>query len=254
MGPRHGGDSGSWLGSWGYRDGSGVICRRDSDQGRGGCGDGLEVGEELEVTAVVVVDPGAALPLRGLVGVCFGAAGFIPGPLAHEDFFEVELPGAGSAFIPGGLRGEGAEGGVLDDFLDGGLGLGGLGDGGEFGEGDGGDLESVEQESGAAGIDLVGGDAAEDLGDGELDGAAVLDEGELEGGAAVAAFEAGFPFGVPNWDTRGVVEVTKFFVAEADAAAALSGGVDVAALELGWLGFRIVHGVSPYPGLLCAKY
>ena len=57
---------------------------------------------------------------------------------------------------------------------------------------DGGDLEAVEQEAGAAGVDLVGGDAAEDLADGELDGGAVFGEGEVEGGAAGADVRAGW--------------------------------------------------------------
>ena len=35
-----------------------------------------------------------------------------------------------------------------------------------FGEVEAGDLEAVEQESGAAGIDVVGGDALEDFADG----------------------------------------------------------------------------------------
>ena len=51
---------------------------------------------------------------------------------------------------------------------------------------DGGDLEAVEQEAGAAGVDLVAGDAAEDLADGELDGGAVFGQGEVEGGLAGA--------------------------------------------------------------------
>jgi hypothetical protein len=33
-----------------------------------------------------------------------------------------------------------------------------------------GDLEAVEEEAGAAGVDVVGGDAAEDFADGALDG------------------------------------------------------------------------------------
>jgi len=36
-----------------------------------------------------------------------------------------------------------------------------------------GDLQAVEQEAGAFGVDVVGGEAAQDLGDGELDGGAV---------------------------------------------------------------------------------
>jgi len=43
-----------------------------------------------------------------------------------------------------------------------------------FGEVEAGDLEAVEEEPRAAGIDLVGGDALEDLADGELDGGLVF--------------------------------------------------------------------------------
>jgi len=46
----------------------------------------------------------------------------------------------------------------------------------------GGDLEAVEEKSGAARVDLICGDAAEDLADGDLDGGSVLGEGEVEGG------------------------------------------------------------------------
>jgi hypothetical protein len=47
---------------------------------------------------------------------------------------------------------------------------GGLG----FGEVEAGDLEAVEEEAGAAGVDVVGGDTLQDLADGGLDGGAVL--------------------------------------------------------------------------------
>jgi len=46
--------------------------------------------------------------------------------------------------------------------------------GGGFGEVEAGDLESVEEEAGAAGVDVVGGDALEDFADGGLDGGAVF--------------------------------------------------------------------------------
>jgi hypothetical protein len=56
-----------------------------------------------------------------------------------------------------------------------------------FGEVEAGDLESVEEEAGAAWIDLVGGDALENFADGLLDGGAVFGERQVEGGAAGAA-------------------------------------------------------------------
>ena len=52
-------------------------------------------------------------------------------------------------------------GGFFDEFGSGGL---------RFGEVEAGDLEAVEEEAGAAGVDVVGGDALEDLADGVLDG------------------------------------------------------------------------------------
>ena len=43
-----------------------------------------------------------------------------------------------------------------------------------FGEVEAGDLEAVEEETGAAGVDVVGGDALEDLADGVLNGRTVF--------------------------------------------------------------------------------
>jgi hypothetical protein len=43
-----------------------------------------------------------------------------------------------------------------------------------FGEVEAGDLEAVEEEAGAAGVDVVSGDALENLADGGLDGGAVF--------------------------------------------------------------------------------
>jgi hypothetical protein len=43
-----------------------------------------------------------------------------------------------------------------------------------FGEVEAGDLEAVEEEAGAARVDVVGGYALKDLADGGLDGGAVL--------------------------------------------------------------------------------
>jgi hypothetical protein len=40
---------------------------------------------------------------------------------------------------------------------------------GGFGEVEAGDLEAVEEQTGAAGVDVVGGDTLEDLSDGVLD-------------------------------------------------------------------------------------
>ena len=66
--------------------------------------------------------------------------------------------------------------GVVDDFGYGFFGFlagGGL-DGGWFGEVQGGDLQAVEEQAGAARVEGVFGYAGEDFADGVLDGAAVF--------------------------------------------------------------------------------
>jgi hypothetical protein len=92
-------------------------------------------------------------------------------------------------------------GGFLDEFRCGGM---------RFGEVEAGDLEAVEEETGAAGVDVVGGDALEDLADGVLDGGTVFGEGDFEGGCAGGCGFAG-----------GVVVVAEVFSTEAWAAAAV---------------------------------
>jgi hypothetical protein len=69
-------------------------------------------------------------------------------------------------------RGEDAEGGVDGDLFYG-LGFGGF-CGLDFWQVEAGDLEAVEEESGSARVDLVGGDTLEDLADGRLDGGTVF--------------------------------------------------------------------------------
>jgi hypothetical protein len=71
-------------------------------------------------------------------------------------------------------------GGLFDEF-----GLGGLG----FGKVEAGDLETVEEEASAAGVDVVGGDALEDLADDKLNAGPVVEiwKRDLEGGAAAPA-------------------------------------------------------------------
>ena len=140
-------------------------------------------------------------------------------------------------------------GGVGDDFFDDGAFLFAAGLCGLMGrEVEGGDLEAVEEEAGAAGVDGVGGDAAEDLADGELDGAAVFGQGEVEGGLAGAT-------GARAGDrlAGGVVEVAELFSAEGGAAAAAAFGVDVAALEALRCGLVCVgHVWGPVP-LFCVQ-
>ena len=137
-------------------------------------------------------------------------------------------------------------GGDLFDDLDG-VGFG-VAVGGGFGEIKAGDLESVEEEAGAAGVDFIGGDTLKDLADGVLDGGAVFGEGEVEAGAAALTL-----LGVGDGSSGGVVVVAEVFSAEAGAAAAVAVGEDVAALVLfGCLGF-CVHWSLPTGYFFCAK-
>jgi hypothetical protein len=75
-----------------------------------------------------------------------------------------------------GARGEDTEGWVYGDLFYGlGFDMGFCGICGlDFWQVEAGDLEAVEEEAGAAGIDVVGGDALEDFADGGLDGGAVF--------------------------------------------------------------------------------
>ena len=117
-----------------------------------------------------------------------------------------------------------------------------------LGEIDRGDLEAVEEETGAARVDLVGGDAAEDLADGDLNGGAILGKGEVEGGLVALAGLA-FPFW--DWPTIFMVVEAEVFVAERWTATAVAGGEDVAALEA-WFWCVCVGHVwgPPSPALL----
>jgi hypothetical protein len=142
-----------------------------------------------------------------------------------------------------GARGEDAEGGIDGDLFHGfdgfwsGVALGWLG----FGEVEAGDLEAVEEETGATGVDVVGGDALEDFSDGGLDGGAVFWQRQVEGGAAAAAL-----FWVGDGFSCGVVVVAELFLAEAGAGAAASVGEDVAALVLFRCFGGVLHGPSPW--------
>ncbi len=184
-----------------------------------------------------------------------GAAAF---QLGEEALGEAYAAGSAGVLAELGAGCEGAEVGIEDDLVDdlaGGLGaLGGEGDGSLPGQVERGDLEAVEKESGAARVDLVGGDAAEDVGDGELEAGAVggVGEGEVKGGLAAAAgawLSGGF--------AGGVVEVAELFGAERGRSAAAAVGVDVAALEAFGCGFGdgVGHGVygGPHPWCFRAK-
>ena len=126
-----------------------------------------------------------------------------------------------------GAWGEDAEGWVDGDLFYG-LGFGGgLGEALRFGEVEAGDLEAVEEEAGAAGVDVVGGDAAENFADGLLDGGTVFRQRKVEGGAAASTLVR-----IGDGFSGGVVVVAEVFSAEAGAAAAVAVGEDVAALVL----------------------
>ena len=94
------------------------------------------------------------------------------------EFFD-EAPG-GAFFAVGadaGGKGEDAEEGVCGDVFNRGC---GAVFGGRFGEVETGDLEAVEEQAGAARVNLVGGDALEDVADAELDGGAIFGVREVE--------------------------------------------------------------------------
>ncbi len=103
-----------------------------------------------------------------------------------------------------------------------------------------GDLEAIEQEACSFGVDLVVGDAEEDVADGELDGGAVFGQGEVEG---VAVFSVLAGARVGRGAAGGVVVVAEVLSAERWATAAAAFGEDVAAL----VAFGCVHDVySPW--------
>ena len=126
--------------------------------------------------------------------------------------------------------------------------------GSDLGEVEAGDLETVEEQAGAAWVDFVGGDLLEHLAEALLDGAAVLGVGEDEAG--LAALAGG---GVLD-GTAGVVVVVAEAVgalgaADGRAAAAAAVGEDVAALEASGFGLgRDDFGChvcsAPSPGFL----
>jgi hypothetical protein len=165
--------------------------------------------------------------------------GFWGGVFLGEAVEELAHDAAGALGL-GELSGWGEEAlfGVGGDVFDGLVGFFagvacGLGLAGEVGAGD---LQAVEEEAGAARVDLVAGDAAEDLADGELDGGAVFGHGEVEEDGAGLALA-----GVLHGSAGGVVVVAEVFSAQAWAAAAVAVGEDVAAL----VAFGFGHWVLP---------
>jgi hypothetical protein len=137
-------------------------------------------------------------------------------------------------------------GDLFDDFDEFGP---GVAVGGGFGEVEAGDLEAVEEQAGAAGVDVVGGDAAEDFSDGVLDGGPVFGQGQVEGGAAASTL-----LGVDDGFSGGVVVVAEVFSAQAGAAAAVAVGEDVAALVLFGVWCGVLHGCIPLPCKVCKVF
>jgi hypothetical protein len=77
-----------------------------------------------------------------------------------------------------------------------------------FGKIAAGDLEAVEEETGSAWIEIVGGDALKDFSDGGLDGGTVFGHREVEGSAAATAL-----IGIDDGFAGSVVVVAEVFSA-----------------------------------------
>jgi hypothetical protein len=105
---------------------------------------------------------------------------------------------------------------------------------GSWGEGEAGYLEAVEEDAGAFGVELVGGEALDDLAEGLLELAAVGGggEGEASGGAVAEGGGAG-----------GVVVEAEALGAEGGGATGVAVGEDVGAVLDG-------HGVGASPRVL----
>jgi len=121
--------------------------------------------------------------LEGGDGGGFGGGGwFFFGLHLHHALDEQGDGAFGScSFGDIGARGEDAESGVDGDLFYGLRFSRGFCVELWFGEVEAGDLEAVEEEAGAAGVDVVRGDALQDFADGGLDGGAVFGERQVEG-------------------------------------------------------------------------
>jgi hypothetical protein len=172
---------------------------------------------------------GLARPISFWLGCCFEVSDVdqFVGVGVDYELVEEPLGWAHDPFRYGdfGAWSKEAEVGVEDDFFDyfKRRGVGFL-----FGEIEACDLQAVEEQAGAAGVDVVGCDAAEDIADGVLDGAAVFGIRQRKDFAVLLA-----GFELPIWDgaAGGVVKITEFFSAETGTGAAAPGGENVAALE-----------------------
>jgi hypothetical protein len=174
----------------------------------------------------------------GFEGVCqVGVLGCGEWFVVEAELVEEEggFGGGVGGFEELGWGSEGTEVGVVDDGVDGGFGeVVGVGSG----EVEAGDLEAVEEQAGAAGVEVVGRDAREDFAEGELDGGAVFEGGDVEDGAAA---EREVVVGAGSEAAGAVVEVAELLAAQGRAAAAAAFGEDVAALvEVGGHGVPLV--------------
>jgi hypothetical protein len=93
-----------------------------------------------------------------------------------------------------------------------------------------GDLQAEEEEAGAFEVEVVGGDAGDDLGDGELDGGSVFEDGEREGFEVGVEMVRGAGLRHRDRSAGGVVVEAEVFAAQGGGAAAASSEVDVAAV------------------------
>ena len=115
----------------------------------------------------------------------------------------------------------------------------------------GGDLEAVEQQAGALGIDLVGGKRTEDFGENHLDGGAVFEHGQGESGGGRNGCGGSVGDSLGGGDGEKVaaglkMEIAETVTADGDGGALLAAGTDVLALvEFGFLSGR--HGYAPPP-------
>ena len=171
---------------------------------------------------------GASGRFGGGVFRALGAGCVFEGAELFEEVGQNAAGGGGLCEFGG--WGEDAEGGVFGELFD------GVEEGGGVArEIEAGDLETVEKQAGAAGVEVVGGDAFEDEGEGELDAGAVGYLVGRKGEGAEAGLAGG---GVFDGAAGGVVVVAERLVAETGRAASAAVGVDVATLVAGGVGWR----------------
>ena len=143
-----------------------------------------------------------------------------------------------------GFGGDGVDGAGVTMDAAAGCGTGGGGDidalrghAGLLRQGAESDLQAVEDEAGAARVDVVAGNGVHDLGDGGADAVALFGVGEvMDAGAAEAGFRVG------DRAAGGVVVVAELLGTQAGTAALAAGGEDVAAAAAG--GFFLVAGLG----------